>query len=302
MAISETTNLQLPYPEPGSGETNNVPQHLMDLAEKLDAVLVLSFVPKWKAFTTYTVGDPVVAPDGALVVAAATFTSGAAYDSADWDSAPITGLAAVAYSGSASDITIGTLPNSVMPPIAITDSFPVASQAALLALAAEKGDVAIRSDLNRSFILSTNNPGTLGDWLELLTPTDTVLSVAGKVGVVSLGTDDVAGLDTALGLKAPAEAPTFSGTTTIGTADTNVEKLRAAVLETHQRTTTITYNGDGTVATVVEKDGATTVKTTTLTYTGDNLTTIAVVAGGQTATTTLVYTGTDLTSTTRSVV
>lgn len=103
----------------------------------------------------------------------------------------ITGLAAVATSGSASDITTGSLPNSVLPPLAISETFPVASEAAMLALSAQQGDVAVRSDLNKSFILRTNSPSVLGDWSELLTPTDAVTSVAGKVGVVSLVKGDV---------------------------------------------------------------------------------------------------------------
>lgn len=91
----------------------------------------------------------------------------------------------------ASNITTGTLPNSVVPPLAISETFPVASQAAMLALTAQRGDVAIRSDLNKSFILSTDSPSTLADWKELLTPTDAVTSVAGKVGVVTLVKGDV---------------------------------------------------------------------------------------------------------------
>lgn len=83
------------------------------------------------------------------------------------------------------------IPSNQLPPIAITDAFPVASQAAMLALTAEKGDVAIRSDLNKTFILSTNSPSTLVDWLELKTPTDAVLSVAGRTGAVTLTKTDV---------------------------------------------------------------------------------------------------------------
>lgn len=79
----------------------------------------------------------------------------------------------------------GLLDASVLPAIAITDTFIVASQSAMLALTAQKGDIAIRSDLNKSFVLSTNSPSTLADWKELLTPTDTVLSVAGLTGTIS---------------------------------------------------------------------------------------------------------------------
>ena len=87
----------------------------------------------------------------------------------------------------------GKLSTSVMPSLALTDVFVVASQAEMLALsAAEQGDVAIRSDLNRSFILSGGSPGTLANWKELLTPTDAVSSVNGKTGAVSLTTSDIA--------------------------------------------------------------------------------------------------------------
>lgn len=79
----------------------------------------------------------------------------------------------------------GKLDTSVLPAVAITDTFVVNSQAAMLALTAEKGDVAIRTDLNKSFILQTNSPTTLADWKELLTPTDAVLSVAGLTGTIS---------------------------------------------------------------------------------------------------------------------
>jgi hypothetical protein len=90
----------------------------------------------------------------------------------------------------------GKVPNAQLPALAITDVYTVASQAAMLALStAEQGDVAIRTDLNKSFILSTSSYSTLADWKELLTPTDAVLSVAGLTGAVSAGS-----LKTALSL------------------------------------------------------------------------------------------------------
>lgn len=80
----------------------------------------------------------------------------------------------------------GLLSTSVLPPLSITSVTVVASQSAMLALSAQQGDVAIRSDLNKSYILSTNSPSTLADWKELLTPTDTVSSVDGRTGTVTL--------------------------------------------------------------------------------------------------------------------
>lgn len=85
----------------------------------------------------------------------------------------------------------GKLADSVIPSIAITDTFVVATEAAMLALSAEVGDVAIRTDLNKSFILQTSPASVLANWQELRTPTDTVTSVNGQSGVVVLGGGDV---------------------------------------------------------------------------------------------------------------
>jgi hypothetical protein len=86
----------------------------------------------------------------------------------------------------------GVVPVDQLPAIAITDTFVVADEAAMLALVAETGDVAIREDLSKSFILAAEPPSTLDNWKELLTPADTVLSVNGQTGIVSLDSDDVA--------------------------------------------------------------------------------------------------------------
>lgn len=84
----------------------------------------------------------------------------------------------------------GTLGTAQLPALAINDVFPVASQAAMLALTAQRGDMAIRSDTGKSYVLSTDNPGTLADWLELAA-TGVVTSVAGRTGAVVLTKSDV---------------------------------------------------------------------------------------------------------------
>lgn len=81
----------------------------------------------------------------------------------------------------------GKLSDAVIPKIAITNTFVVASQTAMLALTtAQEGDVAVRTDLNKSFILKTNGYNTLSNWQELLTPTDSVTSVNGSTGAVTI--------------------------------------------------------------------------------------------------------------------
>jgi hypothetical protein len=85
----------------------------------------------------------------------------------------------------------GKLSIGVFPGIALNDTFVVASQVAMLALTAETGDLAVRTDLSKTFILKGSSASTLADWQELLTPTDAVTSVNGMSGTVVLTTSDI---------------------------------------------------------------------------------------------------------------
>ena len=80
----------------------------------------------------------------------------------------------------------GLVPTHHLPALAITTTQVVNSQANMLALTAQTGDVAVRTDVNKSFILTATPATTLGNWQELLTPTDAVLSVDGGTGAISL--------------------------------------------------------------------------------------------------------------------
>ena len=92
-----------------------------------------------------------------------------------------------AANGLASLDGTGKLPTSQLPGIAVHTTFVVASQAAMLAVTgADEGDLAVRTDLNKTFILTATPASTLGNWQELLTPTDSVTSVDGNTGAVSL--------------------------------------------------------------------------------------------------------------------
>jgi hypothetical protein len=91
-----------------------------------------------------------------------------------------------ANNGLASLDGTGLIPTNQLPALAITETSVVVSQAAMLALTAQVGDVAVRTDVNKSFILTASPASTLGNWQELLTPTDSVLSVDGLTGAVSL--------------------------------------------------------------------------------------------------------------------
>lgn len=85
----------------------------------------------------------------------------------------------------------GLLRTNQFPLIAINEIWTVASEVAQLALTAEEGDIAVRTDENKSYCHNGGTAGTMSDWTWLRTPTDLVLSVNGQTGVVVLDTDDV---------------------------------------------------------------------------------------------------------------
>lgn len=84
----------------------------------------------------------------------------------------------------------GKLDAGQLPALAITETFVVNTQAAMLALAAQEGDVAVRTDLSKSFILTAAPASTLANWQELLTPASPVTSIFGRVGSVTAATGD----------------------------------------------------------------------------------------------------------------
>ncbi|MEG3007077.1 MAG: hypothetical protein RR806_06370 [Oscillospiraceae bacterium] len=85
----------------------------------------------------------------------------------------------------------GKLSESVLPSIAITDTFVVANQGEMLAVSAQVGDVVIRTDSNKSYILQKSPSATLANWIELKSPTAAVSSVAGRTGDVVIAKSDV---------------------------------------------------------------------------------------------------------------
>lgn len=84
----------------------------------------------------------------------------------------------------------GQLLSSHIPAIAISNTFPVATQAAQLALTAQVGDVAVRTDQGKTYILAGADPTQLSNWTELPS-IGKVASVNGQQGSVVLGSTDV---------------------------------------------------------------------------------------------------------------
>lgn len=86
----------------------------------------------------------------------------------------------------------GLVPSAQIPPIATTETFTVNTEAAMLALNAQRGDIAIRTDLGDAqrgaerFVLAYDDPAVLENWITLGTAGDHVLSVDGRTGVIDL--------------------------------------------------------------------------------------------------------------------
>lgn len=97
-----------------------------------------------------------------------------------------------AVSGVATLGADGKLTAAQVPAIAITETFVVATEAAMLALVCEQGDVAVRTDISKSLILKAEPATVLANWQELLTPVSPVSSVNGQTGAVVLDSGDVA--------------------------------------------------------------------------------------------------------------
>lgn len=87
----------------------------------------------------------------------------------------------------------GKLDTSILPQLAITETHVVDSQSAMLALQAQTGDIAVRTDVNETFILKASPAATLDNWVKLANPTASgfVSSINGKTGAVTLTTSNI---------------------------------------------------------------------------------------------------------------
>lgn len=89
----------------------------------------------------------------------------------------------------------GTIDENLIPKIAIVDVFEASSEEEMLSKSdAELGDICIRSDENKTYVLAVsgeNAYATFENWKLVRTPTDAVSSVNGKIGIITLSTTDI---------------------------------------------------------------------------------------------------------------
>jgi hypothetical protein len=113
-----------------------------------------------------------------------------AADVTDFDTAADARIASAAGVSIAS-LTGGLVPTSQLPSLSFTTVQTAATQAAMLALTAQEGDVVVRTDTNQTYMRNAGTSGTMTDFTLLNTPADAVTSVNGQVGIIVLGKGDV---------------------------------------------------------------------------------------------------------------
>jgi len=131
----------------------------------------------------------------------------------------------------------GLLITSQLPPLAISTTVLVADQPGMLALVAQSGDVAVRTDINKTFIHNGGTAGTVADWTELLTPTDPAM--AAELNAVEAG----AGLSTIGAYVANAAANYISGAVSLYDAETLLD-AQVALNAANIATVTSTSNAN----------------------------------------------------------
>ncbi len=99
----------------------------------------------------------------------------------------------------------GKIPVGDLPALAITSVFEAGSEAAMLALTAEAGDLCLRTDTGERFVLAASPASTLSNWKLLTAPsTGAVSSVFGQTGTVT-----VPGLTSTADAQDADELPVF---------------------------------------------------------------------------------------------
>ena len=145
-----------------------------------------------------------------------------------------------------------------LPAVAITETFVVNSEAEMLAIAGQTGDVAVRTDISKSFILTADDPTVLANWQDLISPTSPVSSVFGRTGAVTaqngdytkaqVGLSNVPNIDFTDAVGLNTDKISFDNTSSTRLANTSGTNTGDQDLSGYLLNTTDTFNGILTVS------------------------------------------------------
>lgn len=170
---------------------------------------------------------------------------------------------AVSEKGSANGVaTLGAdskIPQAQLPALALTDVHTVGTEADMIALAAQEGDIAIRTDIGKTFVHNGGTAKTTADWSEMLSPSGGVTSVNGQTGVVTLAKNDVglgnvdntadlakpvsSATQTALDAKVPTTRTITAGTGLSGGGDLSANRTLSVANDSTTQKIEIATNG-----------------------------------------------------------
>jgi len=86
----------------------------------------------------------------------------------------------------------GRVPSNQLPPVTLNSTNVISSEFDMLSLTGVTvGSIAIRTDINKNFVLADTDPTNVYNWIELLTPAAPVQTVNGYIGTVNLTKGDI---------------------------------------------------------------------------------------------------------------
>ncbi len=178
---------------------------IVDNAEKVNNLSVETAVPSGAVFTdnqtlTEVLGagndaggtaiTNLAAPTNDLDAATKKYVDGNAQNVSEKDQAG-------GYVGLGVD---GKISATYLPGVTLNNAYTVVDEGAQLDLSPVQGDIAIRTDVNKSYVYNGGNAGDMTDWTELLF-TSSVTSVNGETGNVDIGIADITNLQSNLDSK-----------------------------------------------------------------------------------------------------
>ena len=147
------------------------------------------------------------------------------------------------------DSGTGKLPVSIVPSVALTVPFVVSNQEEMLALPAQVGDVAKRTDLGYSFMLGADPASTLSNWVQL---TDNVLTqLSQSSGASMIGAKDDEDNPTTVQQLLDAKASTASLSANSGATTIGATNLSGGGVTVQQSLTSLNQS----IAALTAKDG-----------------------------------------------